>query len=233
MKKICIVTGTRAEWGLFYPLAKRIKEDSELELKIIATGMHLSEKYGLTYKEIERDGFRIDRKEEILSEEDTEEGAAKSTGLAVIKITEAFRAIEPDLVVLLGDRFETFSAAISAFLLKIPIAHIHGGELTEGALDDAFRHSITKMAVLHFTSTDIYRKRVIQMGEDPSRVFNVGALGLCGIKDTKVLGKEDLEKELGFKFGKKNFLVTFHPVTLESSEASKKQMENLLKALDQ
>jgi len=233
MKKICIVTGTRAEWGLFYPLAQRIKDDKDLELQIIATGMHLSEKYGLTYKEIERDGFKIDRKEEILSEDNTEEGAAKATGLAVIKITEAIRAINPDVVVLLGDRFETFAAALASFMLKIPIAHLHGGELTEGALDDAFRHSITKMAVLHFTSTDVYRKRVIQLGEAPSTVFNVGALGLAAIKNTNVLNKDDIEKELNFKFGKKNFLVTFHPVTLETSESSKKQIENLLKVLDQ
>ena len=233
MKKICIVTGTRAEWGLFYPLAKKIKEDGELGLKIIATGMHLSQKYGLTYKEIERDGFKIDRKEEILSDDNTEEGAAKATGLAVIKITEALLAIKPDMVVLLGDRFETFSAAVSSFLLKIPIAHLHGGELTEGALDDALRHSITKMASLHFVSTERYAKRVVQLGEEPERVFNVGALGLAAIKNTNVMGKDKLEKELNFKFGKKNFLITFHPATLESSETSKEQMGNILKAIDE
>ncbi len=232
MKKICIITGTRAEWGLFYPLAQRIKDDKDLKLQIIATGMHLSEKYGLTYKEIERDGFIINKKEEILTEDDTEEGTAKFTALGIIKITEALKEIKPDMVVLLGDRFETFSAAVSAFLLKIPIAHLHGGELTEGALDDAFRHSITKMANFHFVSAEPYRKRVIQLGEEPERVFNVGALGLDGIKNTKLMEKSILEEELKFKFGKYNFLVTFHPVTLGTRESSAEEFANLLKVLD-
>ncbi|MFH1309417.1 MAG: UDP-N-acetylglucosamine 2-epimerase [Candidatus Omnitrophota bacterium] len=232
MKKMCIVTGTRAEWGLFYPLAKRIKEDSELELQIIATGTHLSEKFGYTLNEIKNDGFKVDLEVKTLIPNDIEESTGESIDLGTRALMGSLRKINPDLVFLLGDRFETFSAALACFLLKIPIAHIHGGELTEGALDDAFRHSITKMAVLHFTSTNVYRKRVIQMGEDPSRVFNVGALGLAGIKNTKVLDKEELEKELGLKFGKKNFLVTFHPVTLDKSEVSTNEMKNLLKVVD-
>ncbi len=232
MRKICIITGTRAEWGLFYPLAQQIKDDKDLVLQIIATGMHLSEKYGLTYKEIERDGFKIDKKEEILTEDDTEEGTAKFTALGIIKITEALKEIKPDMVVLLGDRFETFSAAVSAFLLKIPIAHLHGGELTEGAIDDALRHSITKMANFHFVSAEPYRKRVIQLGEEPDRVFNVGALGLDGIKNTKLMEKNILEEKLEFKFGKHNFLVTFHSVTLGTRESSAEEFTNLLKVVD-
>ena len=232
MRKICIITGTRAEWGLFYPLAQRIKDDKDLDLQIIATGMHLSEKYGLTYKEIERDGFKIDKKEEILTEDDTEEGTAKFTALGIIKITEALKEIKPDMAILLGDRFETFSAAVSAFLLKIPIAHLHGGELTEGAIDDALRHSITKMANFHFVSAEPYRKRVIQLGEEPTRVFNVGALGLDGIKNTKLMEKSILEEKLKFKFGKHNFLVTFHPVTLGTRESSAEEFANLLKVVD-
>jgi len=232
MRKICIITGTRAEWGLFYPLAQQIKDDKDLDLQIIATGMHLSEKYGLTYKEIERDGFKIDKKEEILTEDDTEEGTAKFTALGIIKITEALKEIKPDMAILLGDRFETFSAAVSAFLLKIPIAHLHGGELTEGAIDDALRHSITKMANFHFVSAEPYRKRVIQLGEEPTRVFNVGALGLDGIKNTKLMEKSILEEKLKFKFGKHNFLVTFHPVTLGTRESSAEEFANLLKVVD-
>lgn len=229
--KICIVTGARAEYGLFYPLLKRLKDASGIELQLIVTGMHLSPGFGLTYKNIERDGFKINKKVNILSSGDSELGTARSIGLGMTKFAYVLNSLKPDMVVLLGDRFETFAAAIAAFVAKIPIAHIHGGELTEGAMDEGFRHSITKMSMLHFVSTDEYRKRVIQLGESPDRVFNVGALGLDNIRSMPLLTKDRLEKEIGFKFGLKNILVTFHPVTLERN-TSAAQFKELLIALD-
>ncbi len=231
MKKICVVTGTRAEYGLLKPLIKRIQEDIELELQIIATGMHLSPEFGLTYKEIEEDGFIIDEKIEMLLSSDTAVGISKSMGLAMIGFADAFRRLKPDMVVLLGDRYEIFAAATSAMVSRIPIAHIHGGETTEGAFDEAFRHSITKMSYLHFTSTEEYRRRVIQLGESPDRVFNVGAIGIESIKELKLLDKQELEDSINFRFDKKTALVTFHPVTLENS-TSKNQFQELLNALD-
>ncbi len=233
-RKICIITGSRAEWGLFYPLAREIrKNDKFFRLQIIATGPHLSPESGFTYREIEKAGFRIDRKEEMLASGDTEEAVARSVGSGITALAGALKALKPDLVLLLGDRFETFSAAAASFMLKIPIAHLHGGELTEGAIDDGIRHSITKMASLHFTSTEIYRKRVVQMGESPDKVFNVGALGIDNVKRAKLLSKNGLEDRLGFKLGGKNILVTFHPVTLEKRKTSEKTFGNLLKALDE
>jgi len=178
--KICIITGSRAEWGIFYPLACKLKE-SEFVLQIIATGSHLSKRHGLTYKEIEKDGFEIDYKTEIPLTDDTEEAMAKSTSDGIAQCTKGLQCLEPDLVFLLGDRFEIFAAAVAATALKIPIAHIHGGELTEGSMDNTFRHAITKMSHLHFVACDVYRNRVIQMGEDPSTVFNVGALAVDNI----------------------------------------------------
>ncbi|UCB56986.1 MAG: UDP-N-acetylglucosamine 2-epimerase (hydrolyzing) [Candidatus Omnitrophota bacterium] len=231
-RKICIFTGTRAEYGLLKPLMKRIKGDKTLELQIIASGMHLSPEFGLTYREIEKDGFIIDEKIEILLSSDTPVGLSKSAGLAMISFSEAYRRLKPDIVVILGDRFETFAAAVSAMMSRIPIAHLHGGEATFGAIDEAIRHSITKMSHLHFTSTEIYRKRVIQLGENPGAVFNVGAIGLDNIKGLNLLSKKILEKKLDFKFNKYNFLVTFHPVTLENN-TSKRQFQNLLDALDE
>ena len=230
-KKICVITGSRAEYGLFNPLLKEIKKEPMFRLQIAATGMHLSSIYGLTYKEILRDGFRIDEKVKIPLKDDTAEGVTRSLGMGVIGFASAFKRLRPDLVILLGDRFETYSAAIAAFVARIPIAHLHGGELTEGALDDTFRHSITKMSFLHFTSTRAYRNRVIQLGEDPGRVFNVGALGVDNIRRTKLLSKDTLEKELGFGLNGKVALITFHPVTLERN-TSKQQFDQLLSALD-
>lgn len=230
-RKICIVTGSRAEYGLFYPLLQEIKKDLLFQLQIVVTGMHLSSEYGFTYKEILQDGFKITEKVKIPLNDDTDSGITKALGLGVIGFGSIFKKIKPDMIILLGDRFETFSAAIAAFLAKIPISHIHGGELTEGAVDDALRHSITKMSLLHFTSTENYRKRVIQLGESPQRVFNVGALGIDNIKMTKLLSKDALQKELGFDFQGKVALVTFHPVTLEKN-TSKKQFEELLFAVD-
>ncbi|HEY0680477.1 MAG TPA: UDP-N-acetylglucosamine 2-epimerase [Chitinophagaceae bacterium] len=228
---ICIITGSRAEYGLLLPLMKRIKQEKDLQLQIIATGMHLSPEFGLTFREIERDGFHINEKVENLISGDTDVAISKSTGIGIMGLAEALHRLQPDWVVLLGDRFETFAAATAAHLLKIPIAHLHGGELTEGATDDAFRHSITKMAYLHFTSTEDYRHRVIQLGEDPKRVFNTGAIGLDNIKELSLLSKSKLEAELEFENIEKSVLVTFHPVTMESN-SSEKQVNELLAALD-
>ena len=231
-RKICIVTGSRAEWGLLCALAKQIKKDSKnCELQIIATGAHLSSEFGLTYKEIEEDGFRINRKVRILSSSDSSSGIAKSMGRALIRFVPAYKSLKPDIVVVLGDRYEIFSASQAALISQIPIAHIAGGEITEGAMDDYFRHCITKMSHLHFTATEIYRKRVIQLGEDPKRVFNTGTPALDNIFNTKLLPKKALEKELNFKFNKRNLLVTFHPVTLGNNN-TQRQFQNLLDVLD-
>lgn len=232
MKKICVVTGTRAEYGLLRPLIDKIDKDDELDLQLVVTGMHLSPEFGLTYKQIEEDGYQINEKIEILLSSDTPIGISKSIGLGLISFSECFERLKPDMIIVLGDRFEIFSAVTAAYVAKVPVAHLHGGETTEGAFDESFRHSITKMSYLHFTSTEEYRKRVIQLGEHPSRVFNVGAIGIENIKNMKLLSKEELEKKLNFTFGEKTALVTFHPVTLETS-TSKKQFQNLLDALDE
>ena len=230
-KNICIVTGSRADFSLLRPLLVKIKNDKVFNFQLLATGAHLSKKFGLTYEEIEKEGYKITKKVDIKLVSDTENGIARSIGLGVIGFSAAFTELKPDLIILLGDRFEILACAIAAHVSKIPIAHIHGGEITEGAIDDAFRHAITKMSLLHFTSTDEYRKRVIQLGESPRRVFNVGALGLDNIRVLKLLDKDALEKKIGFNFAKKNILVTFHPVTLEHN-SSRLQFEELLKAID-
>ena len=231
-RRICVVTGSRAEYGLLRPLLEEIKADGGLDLRLLATGTHLSAEFGETFREIEADGFAIDERVEILLSSDTGVGIAKSMGLAMISLAEAHERLSPDIVVLCGDRFEVFSAAAAVHVSLIPAAHISGGEVTEGAFDDSFRHCITKMSHLHFTSTEEYRKRVIQLGEDPEHVFNVGALGLDNIRILKLLSKEALEKELDFKFNKHNFLVTFHPVTLEKN-TSGGQFQELLDVLDE
>ncbi len=230
-RKICVVTGTRAEYGLLYWLMKEIYADNDLELQIIATGMHLSPEFGLTYKQIENDGFIINNKVEMLLSSDSEVGITKSLGLGLIGIADAYNELKPDLVVLLGDRFETFAAAAAATLAKIPISHLHGGEITEGAFDEALRHSITKMSHLHFTSTDEYKNRVIQLGEQPERVHNVGAVGIDNIMKLKLLSREEFVASIGFNLANKNLLVTFHPVTLENSTAAQ-QFKYLLDAID-
>ena len=229
-RKICIITGTRAEYGLLYWLMKEIEADSELELQLIVTGMHLSPEFGLTYKEIEKE-FKIDKKVEILLSSDTPIGISKSMGLAQISFAEAYEELKPDIVVVLGDRYEIFSAVSSAMVARIPIAHLHGGETTEGAFDEAIRHAITKMSHLHFTATDEYRDRVIQLGEHPSRVFNVGGMGIENIKRLKLLSRSEFENSIEFKLNRKNILVTFHPVTLENSTA-KEQFQEILNVLD-
>jgi UDP-hydrolysing UDP-N-acetyl-D-glucosamine 2-epimerase len=230
--KICIVTGSRAEYGLLYPLMRLIKKEPSMDLQLVVTGMHLSPEFGLTFRQIESDGFSIQEKVEMLLSGDTDTAIIKSTGLGLIGFADAFKRLQPDWVVVLGDRFETFAAAIAAHLSKIPIAHLHGGELTEGATDDAMRHAITKMAFLHFAAAEPYRKRVIQLGESPRRVFNVGAIGLDNIMGLKLLSQSKLEKELDFSFGNKTALVTYHPTTLEKDTAAR-QVRHLLQALDQ
>ena len=231
MKKICVVTGTRAEYGLLYWLLKEIEADKELELQVIVTGMHLSPEFGLTYKEIEKE-FKINKKIEMLLSSDTSVGISKSMGLAQISFAESYDELKPDIVIVLGDRYEIFSATSAAMIARIPIAHLHGGEKTEGAFDESIRHSITKMSHLHFTATNEYKNRVIQLGEHPSRVFNVGGMGIENIKRLKLLSKDEFEKSIEFKLNSKNILVTFHPVTLENSTA-KEQFQQLLDAIDE
>jgi len=230
-RKICVVTGTRAEYGLLYWLMKGIVEEESLELQLIVTGMHLSSEFGLTYKEIEKE-FKIDKKIEMLLSSDTSVGISKSMGLAQISFAEVYEELKPDLLIVLGDRYEIFSAASAATIARIPIAHLHGGETTEGAYDEAIRHSITKMSHLHFVATEAYRKRVIQLGEDPQRVFNVGGMGIENIKRLELLSKEAFEKAIGFKLALKNILVTFHPVTLENATAQQ-QFQVLLDFIDE
>ncbi|CZR10830.1 GDP/UDP-N,N'-diacetylbacillosamine 2-epimerase (hydrolysing) [Trichococcus flocculiformis] len=230
MKKICVITGTRAEYGLLMPLIRKIDEDPELELQLVATGMHLSPEFGMTVDLIERDGFSLTDKVEILLSSDTSIGISKSMGLAMISFSECFTRLQPDMIVVLGDRYEIFAAVSTAAVAKIPVAHLHGGETTEGAFDEAFRHSITKMSWLHFTSTETYRERVIQLGEDPERVFNVGAIGIENIKEMNLMTKEEIEKSIGIPIKKPFFLVTFHPVTLEN-QTSFIQFNSLLEAL--
>ena len=230
MRKICVITGSRAEYGLLSGLMTLVKNDNSLHLQIIATNMHLSPEFGLTYKVIEHDGFVIDKKVEMLLSSDTSNGTTKSVGLATIGFADAYEDLKPDLIVVLGDRYEILAAVTAALFYKIPVAHLQGGEITGGAYDDSIRHAITKLSHLHFTSTESYRKRVIQLGENPDHVFYVGALGVENIKITKLLSKVDLEKSLGFNLGEKSLMVTFHPVTLEKGTA-KQQCENLLTVL--
>ena len=229
-RKICIITGTRAEYGLLRWVMDGIKNDSELKLQIIVTGMHLSSEFGNTYQSIEQDGFKIDRKVEMLTSSDTPVAIAKSIGLGLIGFADALNELKPNLIVVLGDRFEIFSAVSAALVARIPVAHIHGGETTEGAFDEALRHSITKMSHLHFVAAEQYQQRVIQLGEKPDSVFLVGGLGIDNIKRLQLLDKEALEKSLNFKLAHKNLLITFHPVTLEKTTAEK-QMKELLEAL--
>ena len=231
-RKICIITGTRAEYGLLRWVMQGIKADPELTLQIIATGMHLSPEFGLTYREIEQDGFQIDRKVEMLTSSDTPVGIAKSMGLGLIGFADALNDLHPDLIVVLGDRFEIFSAVSAALVARIPVAHLHGGEATEGLIDEAIRHSITKMSHLHFVAAEEYRQRVIQLGEQPDQVFLVGGLGADNISRLKLLDRKALQQSLGFELGQKSLLVCFHPATLETNTAAQ-QMAELLAALEE
>jgi GDP/UDP-N,N'-diacetylbacillosamine 2-epimerase (hydrolysing) len=231
-RKICVVTGTRAEYGLLRWVMEGVRAQTGLELQIVATGMHLSPEFGLTYRELEKDGFIIDRKVEMLLSSDTATGVSKSIGLGIIGLGEALAQLHPDLVLVLGDRFEIFAAATAAQIARIPVAHAHGGEATEGLIDEALRHSITKMSHLHFVAAEEYRRRVIQLGEQPNYVFLVGGLGIDNIKRLKLLDRDALEESLEFKLGARNLLITFHPVTLERA-TSAQQMQELFAALEQ
>ena len=213
-RKICVITGSRAEYGLLYLTMRRIQESKDLDLQIIATGTHLSSSFGNTIKEIESDGFKVNHRINILDNDDSSAGIAKSMSRVMERLPKYLKKMKPDLILMLGDRFEIFASAATATVLNIPIAHICGGETTEGAFDESFRHSITKMSHLHFVSTETYKNRVIQLGESPSRVFNVGSPGVERIKKLRLIPKEKVEDYIGIKFNKTNFLITIHPETL-------------------
>jgi GDP/UDP-N,N'-diacetylbacillosamine 2-epimerase (hydrolysing) len=231
IRKICVFTGSRADYGLLRKLMIKINEESTLHLQIVASGSHFTADFGSSYLEIEKDDFVIDRKILIptslgLSEKDV----AAAIGHVVFEFAQAISELKPDLIIILGDRYEALGAALASLVHKIPIAHLHGGELTQGAFDDALRHSITKMSHLHFVATNEYRNRVIQLGEDPNKVFVVGGFGVDAIDETTLLNKESIENQLGFKFLERNLLVTFHPTTLEKKPAID-QLHELLSAL--
>ena len=232
LRKIAVFTGTRAEYGLLYWLLKDMQTDAELQLQLLVSGTHLSPEFGCTYQQIEQDGFTIDEKIEILLSSDTAVGVAKSMGLGVLGFTDALSRLKPDALVILGDRFEALAAAQTAMILRIPVVHLHGGEITKGAYDDAIRHAITKLSHIHCTSTDEYRKRVIQLGEAPERVKNVGALGLDHLSRSTFMTKEELSQSLDFPLTKPYILVTYHPVTL-ADEEPEKSYQALLDGLDE
>ena len=229
-RSICVVTGTRAEYGLLRHLIQRIKRSDSFRLQLIVTGAHLSSEFGDTQREVEADGIEIDRRIDLALVSDTPAGIAGSTALGLTGFADAFESLRPDLLLVLGDRFEILSAAIAAMFARIPIAHLHGGERTEGLIDEAIRHSITKLSHLHFVAAEEYRTRVIQLGESPDRVFNVGGMGVDAIKRVSLLPRQELGEALGVGWGEKNLLITFHPVTLETG-TSAKQMQELLSAL--
>ncbi len=229
-RRICVITGTRAEYGLLRMFMQGVRDDDQLELQLIATGMHLSPEFGSTYETIEADGFRIDRRVEMLLSSDTSVGVGKSVGLGMLGFVDALIELKPDLIVVLGDRFEILAAVTAALFVRIPVLHLHGGEVTEGVLDESIRHAITKMSHVHCVATEQYRHRVIQLGEQPSRVHCVGGLGVDVIHKTKLMARAELETALGFKFRDKNLLITFHPETLGSASAEN-DMRVLLEAL--
>lgn len=231
MRRIAVFTGTRAEYGLLYWLMQEIAADPALELRLIVSGTHLSPEFGLTHRQIEQDGFHIDERIEMLLSSDTAVGVVKSMGVALLGMADALTRLQPDLLVILGDRYEALAVAQAAMIMRIPIAHLHGGEITEGAYDDAIRHAITKLGYLHFTANETYRQRVIQLGEQPERVFNVGAVGLDHITRTPLLSRDELQDSLGFKLGRPFFVVTYHPVTL-FAEPAVETFQALLRALD-
>lgn len=234
MRKICVITGTRAEFGLLSGLMRLIQQSKDTTLQVVATNMHLSERYGNTYREIEEAGFAIDYKVPMLDESGADDSTAtiKAMSLALAGFADAYDALQPDLIVALGDRFEMLCAVEAALIKQIPVAHLYGGDVTLGAYDDAIRHSITKMSHLHFTSTEEYRARVIQLGEQPERVFNVGALGVENIKRVPLMSKEEVERDLDFEIGDKTLLITYHPVTLSNSNPLD-DIQALFDALDE
>lgn len=229
-RKIAVVTGSRAEYGLLYWIIKEIHGDPDLVLQLVVSGMHLSPEFGLTYQEIESDGFPIAERVEMLLSSDTEVGVSNSIGLGIIGFSKAFERLKPDILVVLGDRFEILAAVTAAVIARIPVAHIHGGETTEGAIDEAIRHAVTKMSHIHFPTTDLYARRIRQMGEDPNRIFTSGAPGLDNISLLELPGREELSNKLGIEPDKKLAVITYHPVTLEKDTAER-HMANLLAAL--
>lgn len=231
MRTICVITGTRADYGLLCPLMRRIADDPELRLQVMATAMHLSEEFGMTVNEIEADGFTVDARIEMLASGDTNLSMAMSTGVGTTRIAQALADLSPDMVVILGDRYEALAAATAAFLLKIPVAHVHGGEVTAGALDDGIRHAITKLSHLHFASAAPYGRRIVQMGEDPSRVHVVGAMGVDNALNLPLVSRADLERDLGVTLGPRSAIVTFHPATLDEADPAEQVAEHL-SALD-
>lgn len=230
-KKICVFTGSRSEYGLLLPLLKKIQATNGLRLQLVASGMHLSHEFGSTYHAIEEDRVNIDEKIEMLLSSDTPVGMAKSIGLGIIGFADAIKRLSPDLTIVLGDRFEALAFAVASYTLKVPVGHIHGGEITEGALDEGYRHAITKLSYLHFTAAEAYRERVIQLGEDPDRVFNVGSLSIDRIKMLRLLSKDEFEHRIKFELGEKNLLVTLHPETFNQQDISR-LVRILLSALD-
>lgn len=230
-RRVCVLTGTRAEYGLLRWVLEGIREAPDLDLQVIATCMHLSPEFGLTYRDIEADGFAIDRKVEMLLSGDTPSSVAKSMGLGMVGFSDALADLRPDLLLVLGDRFETISCVAAALVARVPVAHLQGGELSEGAIDEAIRHSITKMSQVHLVAAEEYRRRVVQLGEDPGSVHLVGGPSLDNIRCLELLDRRELEASLGHEFSERNVLVTFHPVTLEDGTADA-QMEELLSALD-
>lgn len=231
-RSVAVFTGTRAEYGLLYWLMKDIQASESMTLQVIVSGMHLSPEFGETWKGIDADGFTIDAKVEMLLSSDTDVGVVKSMGLGTLGFADALDRLRPDILIVLGDRFEALAIVQAALIMKIPIAHLHGGEITEGAYDDAIRHAITKMAFFHFVSTEPYRQRVIQMGESPERVFNVGAVGLDHLLRSPRMTLDELSQSLDFKLDRPFLLVTYHPVTL-SEEDPIQSFNALLSALDQ
>lgn len=231
-RRICVLTGTRAEYGLLRWLAQEIEDDPALELQLLVTGAHLSHEFGETYREIEDDGFTIAEKVDMLLASDSPTALARSVALGIIGIADALRRLAPDVLVLLGDRYEVLAAAQAAMLARLPIAHLHGGEATEGLIDEAIRHAVTKMSHLHFVAAEEYRQRVIQLGEHPDRVHEVGALGLDGIVRAEPLTLEELADDLGLRLDQRPLvLCTYHPVTL-ADDLGVGDLDELLAALD-
>ncbi|MFG6428238.1 MAG: UDP-N-acetylglucosamine 2-epimerase (hydrolyzing) [Muribaculaceae bacterium] len=231
MRKICFITGTRADYGIMVPLMRAVKESDDAQLQVIATNMHLSQEYGMTVNEIIADGFDVDARIDSLLSGDSPAATVKSMGLTQIGMADAFERLRPDLAVILGDRYEMLAAASAALIFRIPVAHLYGGETTEGAYDDCIRHAITKLSSLHFTSTELYARRIIQMGEEPDRVFHVGSLGAQSIREEKGLPLQELEKAIDFRLGEKYVVATFHPVTTQPGE-EERQTSALLSSLN-
>lgn len=231
-RKIAVVTGTRADYGLLYPLLVELQQAKDFELQLVVSCMHWAKEFGETFQQIEEDGFTIDSKVDMLMSNDNAVGITKSVGLATINFADEFSRLDPDLIIVLGDRFEILAATQAAYMARIPVAHIHGGEISAGALDDGFRHVITKMSHLHFVAAEAYRKRVVQMGETPDRVFNVGAIGLDNLEILDLVDREQWQEDCDFQLGELNFLVTYHPATIEPAR-TRDCVANLLQALDE